>query len=451
MLATDLQGATKLDSSFRKGESGDQSIDRVLIAMRATETVLKFLGSIGRRSEAEMYWRLFRERPPESFALIAAEAAVLSDSFGSVIEQFQYLSELGLTPGLVLGLFRPDQSEALSEQVGRALAAAGLEARCHDASDEGLPAAMAEDMRTGKLPVVRFLPGGEHGGELGADCGRDFASRMGDVGSWARVLGTGKLVILRERGGLGPRARGRLELAPGHVLNSHAGGLSLINLRTDFDALIGRGLLSRTELDLLNHIRDLEQNRASVGPKLAVSIASPLNLLEELFTVKGAGTLIVPGTPIATASSYADLDRDRLTALFKASFDKTLHPSFYDRPPALIYFEPNYRGAVVLEQSPIAPYLTKFAVDRVAQGEGIGRDLWYAVCRDQPSFYWRARDGNRIGSWYTTMCDGMVRADGWVVFWRGAETRDIPALVEQALDWPEDFVTSPDIGSGGAA
>ena len=415
--------------------------------MRATETVLKFLGSIGRRSEAEMYWRLFRERPPESFALIAAEAAVLNDALGSVIEQFQYLSQLGLTPGLVLGLFRPEQSEALSEQVLEALTAAELEARCHDACKEGLSAAVAEDMRTGKLPVIRFLPGGDH--PSGAR--RDFASRMNDIGSWARGLGTGKLVILRERGGLGPRARGRLELSPGHVVNSHSGGLSLINLRTDFDALIGRGLLSKPELELLNRIRDLEQGGTGPRTNLAVSIASPLNLLQELFTVKGAGTLIVPGTPITRVASYAALDRERLAALFRASFEKTLRPSFFDRPPAAIYLEPEYRGAVILEQSPIAPYLTKFAVDRVAQGDGIGRDLWYAVCRDQAAFYWRARESNPISSWYTTMCDGMVRADGWFVYWRGIHRRDIPALVEQALDRPEDFDSPEDVRAGGGA
>ncbi len=419
--------------------------------MRATETVLKFLGSIGRRSEAEMYWRLFRERPPESFALIAAEAAVLNDALGSVIEQFQYLSELGLTPGLVLGLFRPEQSDALSGRVLEALTAAGLEARCHSAEDEGLADAVAEDMRTGKLPVIRFLPGGDHG----SGRARDFSARMTAVGSWARTLGTGKLVILRERGGLGPRARGRLELSPGHVLHSHAGGLSLINLRTDFDALLARGLLSRPELDLLNRIREIELRGASGsptpgGPKLAVSIASPLNLLQELFTVRGAGTLIVPGTPISRVASYADLDRERLTRLFQASFDKRLRPSFYDRAPAAIYLEPEYSGVVVLEQSPIAPYLTKFAVERVAQGEGIGRDLWYALCRDQPVFYWRARDENRISSWYATMCDGMVRADGWFVYWRGVQRRDIPAIVEQALKWPDDFDAPEEDGSGGA-
>ncbi len=91
-----------------------------------------------------------------------------------------------------------------------------------------------------------------------------------------------------------------------------------------------------------------------------------------------------------------------------------------------------------------------FAVDRVAQGEGIGRDLWYAVCRDQAAFYWRARDSNRISSWYTTMCDGMVRADGWFVYWRGVQRRDIPAIVEQALKWPDDFDAPEEDGSGGA-
>ena len=41
------------------------------------EAVLTFLESVGRRSEAEFYLRLFRKIPKESFAIVAAEAPVV--------------------------------------------------------------------------------------------------------------------------------------------------------------------------------------------------------------------------------------------------------------------------------------------------------------------------------------------------------------------------------------
>ncbi len=133
----------------------------------------------------------------------------------------------------------------------------------------------------------------------------------------------------------------------------------------------------------------------------------------------------------------------RLAALLEASFGRTLRPSFFARAPKSVYLEPSYRGAIILEPSEVAPYLTKFAVDRIAQGEGIGRDLWHAVCRDEPAFYWRAQRSNPITGWYTEVCDGMVRARDWLVFWRGVPPTAAGRVVELALGWPTDFEPPP--------
>jgi acetylglutamate synthase len=85
------------------------------------------------------------------------------------------------------------------------------------------------------------------------------------------------------------------------------------------------------------------------------------------------------------------------------------------------------------------PYLTKFAVDRVAQGEGMGRDLWEALVRDHPALYWRSRAENPITSWYAGLCDGLMRVGGWIAFWRGIAPADVPRLIDDALKRPEDF------------
>ena len=46
-----------------------------------------------------------------------------------------------------------------------------------------------------------------------------------------------------------------------------------------------------------------------------------------------------------------------------------------------------------MQETPVAPYLTKFAVERQAQGEGIGGELWSMLARDFPRFFWRSRAG----------------------------------------------------------
>jgi bifunctional N-acetylglutamate synthase/kinase len=76
----------------------------------------------------------------------------------------------------------------------------------------------------------------------------------------------------------------------------------------------------------------------------------------------------------------------------------------------------------------------------VAQGEGMGRDIWQAMVLDQPSVIWRARSKNPICSWYAWQCDGMVRRGYWTVYWRGVEPDRIPEVVELMLARPDDFV-----------
>jgi acetylglutamate kinase len=111
----------------------------------------------------------------------------------------------------------------------------------------------------------------------------------------------------------------------------------------------------------------------------------------------------------------------------------------FSRPLLAAYIAPEYHGAAVLEPSPIAAILSKFVVDPVAQGEGMGRDIWQAMILEQPSVIWRARSKNPICSWYAWQCDGMVRRGYWTVYWRGVEPDQVQAVVDLMLSRPEDL------------
>ena len=179
--------------------------------------------------------------------------------------------------------------------------------------------------------------------------------------------------------------------------------------------------------------------QAKASDPLLVSITSPLNLLKELFTVKGAGTLIKPGTAVERRDSYAETDVTRLGALLEASFGRALEPSFFSRPPLAVYLESNYRGAAILLDEAPAPYLSKFAVEPEAQGEGIGNDLWQAMQRDFPRLFWRGRPENPVTPWYQSVCDGMVRLPNWNLFWRGIAPEQIPHLIAYVEALSPDF------------
>jgi acetylglutamate synthase len=214
--------------------------------------------------------------------------------------------------------------------------------------------------------------------------------------------------------------------------------LSVVNLGTDYDRLLAKGALTRQHASLLRHGKQLLDGTPH---RMTATVVNPLQLLRELFTVSGAGTLIRKGSKVESHRDFASLDRARLRALIESAFGRLLNPDALDREIERVYVDENYLGAALLAQTPVGVYLTKFAVDRQAQGEGVGGDLWAVMIRDYPSFFWRARATNPIVSWYLKNCDGVARFPGWHVFWRGLGVDRIEPAIRYALAAPNDFAT----------
>lgn len=391
----------------------------------AAEAVLTFLESVGRRSEAEAYLDLFRKLPKESFALIAPGAPVMRQGLSGLAEQLRFLRDLGLVAPVLLGLFDPDTGESSAERLAKRFDAAGVAHRVHRASGADLSHLFREELRAGITPIV----------VLGERVGKDASERLRWVAGLADGLGSRKLVWLRRRGGLRLAGDRRLERAARHLLSLEGSAVSLVNLRTDHALLAG--LLAKRDAVLLELAQEVLADAAS--PRLVVSLTSPLDLLRELFTVKGAGTLIKRGAALDKRDDYAGLDRARLTALFEQSFRRPLAAGFFDKAPLAVYVEQDYRGAAVVQAMDVAPYLSKFAVEPLAQGEGMGRDLWQALSRDFPKLVWRTRAENPTAGWYQVVCDGLSRHGDWHVFWRGVDLADVPTVVDAVRGLPDDF------------
>jgi GNAT superfamily N-acetyltransferase len=400
-----------------------------------SDIVVTLVESVGRREDAEYYLRLFRELPKHSFAIVAPDAAALEGAQGRVALDLKFLAHLGLFAPVVLGLFQPAEAEAQADELSRELGAARLKSRRYAAHVPRLVERLERDLDDSRIPIVVF-----------SERMPTLFSRFGQVGEWARLLAVRKLVLVRGRGGVGPHAQGSLELAPDHQLPSTERGISLINLRRDHGALLASDALDEVDRDLLAGVREAmsesdkhDARRAQTSERLVTSVTAPTNLLHELFTVKGAGTLIKHGSVIDFHRGYDGVDRERLEALLTATFGRRLKASFFERPPTGVYVEQDYLGAAVVSAGARATYLTKFVVDRLAQGLGIGRDLWEAVTRDHERLFWRARPQNPITQWYQSECHGMVRTAGWNVYWRGVEHEHIPSLIQEALELPPDF------------
>lgn len=391
--------------------------------------MLTFLESVGRRSEAEFYLRMFHGLPKESFAIIVPGGPVVRSALGSIVEQLRFLADLGLYATVVLGLFDPETGATSSERLVKRLPAAGLSPTPHEMSEPGLVGALRDELRRERIPVLHFRK----------EEGEAIEQRLAQLGELARQLGTRKLALLRRRGGFRPLASKRGDAQ----LSVAEGRISIINLTTD-KGRIAPGTLSKRDTELLT-ASDRLIELAEPTP-LLISITSPLNLLKELFTVKGAGTLIKRGSTVERHESYTTLDVPRLKRLLETAFGKELSASFFALPPLAVYVDASYRGAAIVHDAYPAPYLSKFAVLPEAQGEGIGRDIWEVLVRHHGELYWRSRIDNPIASWYVSVCDGMVRRAPWQVYFRGIPVELIPEAVAQAEARSADFA-SPDDGA----
>ncbi len=360
-----------------------------------SRTLRLFLDSIGRREEYEFYIRKFQSDHSACFALVVPDDASVQTSGDLMMFDLQFLLRLELSPLLVLAGENAEKNLALLEAHG--------ELERLTLSPEGSSSewrhALSRARDAGRIPVW---------------CDSDEDA----------VAAVGRLI---------PHHTHRVQVL-------RAGGM-LRNPDTDervFYHYLNRG----TEMAIREEDRRavaMAEHLLGRVPHLHVSISSPLYLLQEMFTVRGMGSIIRPGSTILHASSSREVDRPRLLTLIETAFQKPL------RDPALldqacdIYVESRYRGAVVLEPHPAGKYLSKFTVGTEARGEGVAQELWEEACAPQESLFWRSKSGNPVNHWYERQADGSHREGGWTVFWRGVKPQELPELIEYCLTRPPDF------------
>jgi acetylglutamate kinase len=379
-----------------------------------SDAILRFMESIGHRSEAEFYLALFRAEKKESFANLVIEASVLRDAAEAVVLDLRFLAGLGLTPVVSLGLTSAGKAGAeQAERLMRRLERAAVPCSVNTADEPSLVRTITEHARAGVIPIVAFTNGDAS----------DEVARWDALGELSDGLKTRKLIFVSRRGGL--------------RLRQSETELPIINLATDYEGLVAKRLLSPRRLSFLQQSRRLLFERTT--HRMFVAVTSSLLLLRELFTIRGAGTLIKRGSSILVKHGLAEIDAERLSALLTSSFGRELEPTFFDHEIARAYVEEGYHGVALVRETPLGGYLCKLAVDREAQGEGLGRDLWQLVIGDYPTLFWRTRNDNPILPFYLQECDGMARTEKWHIFWKGLAAERIPEAIATALVQPVDF------------
>jgi len=196
--------------------------------------------------------------------------------------------------------------------------------------------------------------------------------------------------------------------------------------------------LSAGQLRFVKLVQELSKDKTN---KSVYVIASPLNLLTELFTTKGSGTMLRRAAPIKTIKTLVKLNKTALKTSIEEAFDKSIEPAFLTSKIHRGFIEHDYRGGAIFTELAGLPYLSKFWVSKEAQGEGIARDIWDVMSAEISAFFWRSRMKNPFNDWYMHACEGMQISGEWRVFWKGLEAPEVPGAIIAAASAQDDFIT----------
>lgn len=354
------------------------------------KTIRLFLDSIGRRDEYEFYLNKFHSEHSACFALLCPDWGSIEAGAEVLAFDLHFLLRLELVPAILLcGGHAAEMRETLAAEPifeFHALEAGEAKAFIQQAKNKDkVPVLVAEECDL-EATLLQLIP--------------DVARRVH---------------FIRAAGGLKSTSGDPMPYVYTHRINPQ----TLEALDYDYPAL-GRKLLDER-------------------PGVHLSITSPINLLQEIFTVKGAGTLLRRGSTILHFGEMQQIDGDRLIDLLETSFGKKLSNEIFFQHVGDAYIEQAYRGAVLLEHHPAGLYLSKFAVGHEARGEGLALELWREVCKNHAALFWRSNAANPFNSWYHQQADGHHRSGKWQIFWRGISASAISGVIEFCTTRDEDF------------
>jgi acetylglutamate kinase len=429
--------------------------------------VSQVLSQLGTSREARYYLKQYSSDAELQFAVIKIGGAVLERQVGPLASALAFLRNLGLMPIILHGA-GPQLDEALAKASIETVKRDGLRVTTPEVMEVARPVIYRANRRLVSALEDQGIraQGIQHGVFV---C--DYLDResFGLVGEIRRV----DLEAIRDvvhRGAL-PVVACLGESATGQVMNINAdvaareliwevkphkiifltgtGGLldesgriiSAISLRTDYEYLLAQDWVhSGMQLKL----EQIHQLLSGLPETASVSITSVGNLARELFTHRGAGTLIRIGEEILEFSEFNPELVQRSTALLEQSFGRKLNPGYFENLPleCVLSSESNGAMAIVLKGVDGIPYLDKFAVTPEAQGAGLGAAVWAALIHRCPRLYWRARADNPVTSWYHDQADTSFAEDQWVAFSVGIKDFDqLRRCKEDCLARAESWVT----------
>lgn len=413
------------------------------------QIVHELLAQLGSSREAQQYLKEYSGANQARFAVVKVGGGILRDHMEELTSALAFLHRLGLIPVVLHGA---------GPQLDDALAEAGIETQRHEGLRVTTDAVMSVARPLMYKENLRLVEALEERGVRARsiqhgvfECSYLDQEKLGLVGEVDEV----ELDAIESavRSGAVPVLTCLGESPSGQVLNINAdiatrelvwalrpskviflsptGGLldkqdriiSAVSLTNDYEALMSQPWLHSGMRLKLQQINEMLQK---LPDNTSVSITSAANLTRELFTYRGAGTLVRKGEAIHVFEDPDEGTLKRVLGLVEDSFGRKLREGWYStlNEPLVLLSETGRAAAILTKGIDGLRYLDKFIVTSDAQGEGLGAAVWQVVRARFPSLYWRSRNSNPITPWYFQQADSSNRAGQWVIFTLGVDDAD---------------------------
>ncbi|KAL7788310.1 Aspartate/glutamate/uridylate kinase [Trichoderma ceciliae] len=416
------------------------------------EIVSQALRSIGSKRESQQWLKLFSSA--QTFCVLKVGGAILTEHLDELCRSLLFLHELNLNPVIVHGA---------GPQLNRLLEEAGVEPqftegiRVTDAKTLGVArklfleenlkltdkldqlgvatrslsgvfmadyldkekwgyvgkvtkvnsAAIKHSLNASYIPIMTSLAESEDGRLLNVNA--DVAAA-----ELARALEPLKVVYLSEKGGL---------------FDGNGSKISQINLDEEFDYLMSQPWCRYgTRLK----IKEIKELLDTLPQSSSVTIIHPSDLLKELFTNSGAGTLIRRGDKIQKVSSlsgFQDLNKvkETLAGDYKDSNTKATVDRFIEllsaNPFTAYYNDSMSCLAIVLPPSASRPIATLATLNVTKSGwlSNVAENVFLAIKKDYPSLYWIVSEADENLAWFFERSDGSFNCNNSVLFYYGCD------------------------------
>ena len=359
-----------------------------------------------------LFLKEFQSLSPESFAILYADSETIFESSEALFSDLKLLYQLDLFPFVVLEedsfqylkVFFPLEQMATNATDDKSL---GFSYEII-AREKPLKEAVRDSIQKKKIPILLW---------------NDETEKLEAVLDRCRsILNSAKIIYVSIDGPLKDPNSGKVKsiLQLENTFQLPA-GFSITETQKEFVHL-SEGLLSKIE-----------------DPKFSIVLTSPFTLLTELFTVKGSGTLVKRKNKIHKYESTDGVNMERLFQLIGESFGKKLKPNFFQTQFDVLFLEESYRACAWMQKTEFGYLLSKFAVNGVARGAGVGRDIWEQILENCNPLFWRSKPDNTINKWYMSIAQGIEKDENWYYYWLGVDRTLIPKIIQLLQAQPEDF------------